>query len=150
MIDYLGMIDPTERSAKATHEIKADITRDMKALAKTRDCLVILIVQLTDDLRVKYSRAVEDHVDWFWGWRLNEESRELKVAKIKQSKARHAPEFDFLLRFDLATSTWKDFKGKTDPFASEGSGSGESVRSGGARANRKVDDGYDVDSMRDL
>lgn len=155
IVDYLGLVDPDYKSAKATHEVKAEITRNLKAIAKRRDCLIVLIVQLTDDLRVKYSRAVEDHVDWFWGWRLDEKSREIGVVKVHQNKARHSGEFSFLLKFDLTTSRWVDYVGP-DPFASEEDETkGTNVRKGSRfktryKSRAVTDDGYAHDSMSDL
>jgi len=116
MVDYLGLVSPDKGQAgKPIHEMKADITRQFKQIAKARNCLVVLLVQLNEEMRVKYSKAVEDHVDWFWSWILNDEARALNCAKIHQPKARHAEEYPFLLNFDLSTSVWKDWVGD-DPF----------------------------------
>lgn len=106
-VDYLTLI-----AASAGQENMQQLDRmshdawALKTLAKSADCLVVTMAHMTEDFQVKYSRAVENHADVVWGWRLTRSDKREGIAKIRQLKARGFAEFDFALRMNLSTHRW--------------------------------------------
>lgn len=149
LIDYINRVKENKGSNQKVHEVIGNIANEFKSIARERNCIVVILVQLTDKGQVKYSRAVEEHADFFWAWELDAQSRALNVANIRQPKARHAEEYSFLLRYDLSTNVWTDYKGK-NPFLSS-QNSGNKNKSINKRSKySKIDDGYNDNDTEDM
>ncbi|NDD64567.1 MAG: hypothetical protein EBZ36_11430, partial [Acidobacteria bacterium] len=78
----------------------------LKVLARTASCVVITLTHMTDDWEVKFSRAVENHADTIWGWRMSRQEKRDGIAIVRQTKARGTREFDFALYHDLSRHRW--------------------------------------------
>lgn len=80
------------------------VARKAKMYAKKNKCAVVLLTQLSDDDRVRYSRTILEHADlWFW-WRITDKERQSGRFTVNIGKARNQRVFPFELGVDFATN----------------------------------------------
>lgn len=102
IVDYLTLLkgtDGDEMSEKQWQKI-GQIGRKCKIWAKANDAIVILVAQVDEEGRLRYSRALKEHANILWTWPVNKETRENKVMKISTEKARNLVMVDFDLGYD--------------------------------------------------
>jgi len=103
-IDYINLLEPLEKN-KPQHEQIGDNAKAMKLIAKSINCLIVTSAQMTADMEVKYSRAVEDHCDFLWVW----PKSKTNILELDQTKARHAPEYPFKLKIERDLMQVEDY-----------------------------------------
>lgn len=101
IIDYVGLLAGMDGDDQAKRLGAA--ARYAKIYAEATNSLVILVAQLDDAGRVRYSRAIAEHCNDLWTWIANAESREEGVINVVQSKARNHRMFNFSLKIDPNT-----------------------------------------------
>jgi len=102
IIDYLTLLkgtDGDDASEKQWQKI-GQIGRRCKIWAKANNAIVILVAQVDEEGRLRYSRALKEHANILWTWPVNKETRENKVMKIQSEKARNMVMVDFELGYD--------------------------------------------------
>ncbi len=102
IIDYLTLLkgtDGDDASEKQWQKI-GQIGRRCKIWAKANDAIVVLVAQVDDEGKLRYSRALKEHANILWTWPVNKETRENKVMKISTEKARNLVMVDFDLGYD--------------------------------------------------
>lgn len=97
IIDYLGLLEGMDGDDQAKRMGSA--ARQAKIHADSRDCINVILVQLDDEGKVRYSRAVQEHANNSWTFVANDETREQGILNIDQPKARNQKAFRFSLRF---------------------------------------------------
>lgn len=70
-----------------------------KTWAKKTHGICIMLAQLGDDDKIRYSKAVAEHSNNSWTFGATKESRENKIMEISQIKARNQYLFDFTLGY---------------------------------------------------
>jgi KaiC/GvpD/RAD55 family RecA-like ATPase len=83
----------------------AEATRAAKVYAKSTKSVVIVLAQLKDDGKVKYSGAIRENSNNLWAFIRDEKSKETGILTIIQQKARNQVDFPFELmeRYDIMT-----------------------------------------------
>jgi len=105
IIDYLSLVTPTNRTGIERVDL-GEIAKEFKLYAKQLDVTVFLLAQLNEDDDVKYAKAVKEHSDRVWWWRIDPEDLEVyHRIKVNQSKARRSPLYPFWLTEDFATAS---------------------------------------------
>ena len=99
LIDYINLLRLP--SGKDKWEALGEVAREAKVFADSHNCIVILLAQLNDDERVKYSKAVEEHSDNVLVWSYPPLNRPGYI-QVKQIKARNQVPYNFYLVEDFA------------------------------------------------
>lgn len=99
LIDYINLLKLPRGQDK--WEALGEVAREAKVFADAHDCLVILLAQLNEEERVKYSRAVEEHSDNVIVWSYPPQNRPGFI-HVKQIKARNQILYNFYLVEDFA------------------------------------------------
>lgn len=105
IFDYINFLK-TKNKSKATEQQwqqLGEISREGKILARRHDCVVVMLMQIDEEHKIRYARAIQDHADWAWGWVYDEEAKTNGFVNVKQLKARSGLAYDFPLvaRFDV-------------------------------------------------
>ena len=105
-IDYISLLRGVSGD-DSWRELGA-VARTCKLWAKQKDCVIGLLAQLSEDFKIRYSRAIGEHASNIWSWVQTEESKESGFVTIKQLKARHQSTFDFTLNQELEFARLSD------------------------------------------
>jgi replicative DNA helicase len=108
-IDYVGLLDGVNDDDQVKALARA--TAAAKRWAQKTNSVCVMLAQLSDDGKVKYSRAMKENANYCWEWSSNDnadESDSSRIMTIHQTKARGAKQFDFLLKFDYPYMTIED------------------------------------------
>ena len=65
------------------------------------NCIVVLLAQVSEEGKIRYSRAVTEHSDYSWVFVSTKESRENEIINIEQTKGRNVELYPFSLRAQL-------------------------------------------------
>ena len=98
VIDYVSLLKGVDGD-DAWQQL-SNVSRKAKLWAKIHNKRVILLAQLSDEGKVKFSRAMVDHANTCWIWSRPADSDENKVM-IRQIKARNHSPAPFYLNFEL-------------------------------------------------
>lgn len=108
VIDYVGLMDGVngDDQWRALSNAVAYAKRWAGRPGKKR--LVIFAAQITDDDKLKQSKAMADHCTNVWRWRVGDQEREDGIVVIHQDKCRGGAVFDIPLKFDFEHMTFRD------------------------------------------
>jgi replicative DNA helicase len=100
IIDYIGLL----KGVDGDDQVRAlgQVARYGKINAENTGRANIMLCQLTDEGKIKYSRAITEHSSLSWTWMATAESKETGVTKIEQPKSRNSLSFPFYVRIDYA------------------------------------------------
>lgn len=100
IIDYIGLL----KGVDGDDQVRAlgQVARYGKINAENTGRANIMLCQLTDEGKIKYSRAITEHSSLSWTWMATPESKESGVTKIDQPKSRNSMAFPFYVKFDYA------------------------------------------------
>lgn len=87
IIDYITLLKPS--SGKEQWQELSELAREAKRYSTNMGCLVIMLAQLDDDNRIRYSRAIKEHADIVWTWALTDADREAGRFTIHHTKGRN-------------------------------------------------------------
>jgi replicative DNA helicase len=110
IIDYLNLMDPPKSGVQQWEELGA-ITRLLKLMATQLGCTVVALTQMSDDMQIKYARAIAEHANFVWMWRYGDTERTSHIIKVVQHKARNAPRYDFYLYENYETMSVRHHSG---------------------------------------
>ena len=101
IIDYISLL----KGVDGDDQVRAlgQVARYAKIHAEINHCVNILLCQLNDEGKIKYSRAISEHSANCWIWNATKETKETGVTKVEQPKSRNSLSFPFLIRIDYAT-----------------------------------------------
>lgn len=100
------------------------VARFSKIHAETHNCVNILLAQLSDEGKIKYSRAITEHSTNSWIFKADADTKELGILKVDQPKSRNQVSFPFTLKISYSTSTIQSIR---DGNQRPGNDSSESV-----------------------
>jgi len=106
VIDYINLLKQDPKLTRA--ESLGEITRKAKQFSRRNRCLVIILAQLSDDDKVKYSRAIHENADVLWVWRYGKEEKQTKLLNIVVKKARNQKTLEFFIRESFETMSLYD------------------------------------------
>lgn len=101
-IDYITLL--ADSDSQDQWKALGYVARKAKMYAKKNACAVVLLTQLSEDDKIRYSRTILEHADLWWHWRITDRERESGVFTINQGKARNQRVFSFELGVDFATN----------------------------------------------
>jgi replicative DNA helicase len=99
-VDYISLlkgVDDEEQWKKL-----GQIARYAKVYADNHNKVVVLMCQLSDEGRVKYSQGIKEHASLAWTWTATKDSRDKGYANIELLKARNQVMSGFTLKIDYA------------------------------------------------
>lgn len=102
IIDYLTLLKGVDSDSGGEKQWQklSQVGRYCKIWAKANKTVLILLAQVSDEGALRYSQALKEHANNLWIWPANKETRENKVMRISQVKARNQSLFDFELGYD--------------------------------------------------
>jgi replicative DNA helicase len=95
IIDYLSLLKGMDEEDQWRKLSAA--ARYAKVYTKTDKSIVILLAQLSEEGRIRYSRGVQEHATLMWAWNKADAAG---IITIKQPKARNQKQFDFYMHLD--------------------------------------------------
>lgn len=108
LIDYISLMKQVSHENQAAS--LAEITRQAKQWSRQMKCLIVILVQMTDDEQIKYSRGIAENADNIWLWRFGDRERETHIIDIMQKKARNQRLFNFPLLESYETMSLGDYE----------------------------------------
>jgi replicative DNA helicase len=96
IIDYISLLKGTDGD-DMWRKLSA-VARYCKIHAEAEDCVVILLVQVDEDGKVRYSRGVAEHANNALLWWNKAEIKESGIMRVEQIKSRNSLAFPFTLR----------------------------------------------------
>lgn len=106
IIDYVSLLDGADGDDQ-WRKLGA-IVRFFKIYAEVNNKLVVILAQVTEEGRLKYSQAMKDHAAVMFSFRATKESREQGILKINVDKSREQDGRPFNLKIDYALSRVTD------------------------------------------
>ena len=151
VIDYIGLLKGLSGDDQV-RQLGAAV-REAKIFAKNTGKLVIILAQLNEDNKVKYSRAMVEHVSNCWIWEYNQASRESGIVTMVPIKSRNQDPTPFDLAVDFSImragdATEADFQTKEDPSGKKVSEKVSKSKDRLAKLSKDIDD-YDLDDDED-
>jgi replicative DNA helicase len=100
ILDYIGLL----KGVDGDDQVRAlgQVARYGKINAENTGRANIMLCQLTDEGKIKYSRAITEHSSLSWTWMATPESKETGVTKIEQPKSRNSLSFPFYVKIDYS------------------------------------------------
>lgn len=106
LVDYVGLLKGVDGDDQWKQLGKA--TRFAKVFAKTHNVIVIVLAQLSEEGKVRYAKAMQEHANNAWYWVYTEVSRETGILDIVQAKARNQDPTPFQLWHDFSVMRVSD------------------------------------------
>jgi len=101
IIDYISLLKGV--GGDDQWQKLSDVARYCKIWASNNNKIVVLLAQLSEDGKIRYSRAIAEHSDYAWVFVSNKETRENEILNIEQLKGRNVELFPFSLRATMNT-----------------------------------------------
>lgn len=99
-VDYLSLFGMSRHRDMWTAQM--EYSRQLKQIAGRRNCVVVVLTQLSKEERIKYGTAAEENADfWFW-WRYGDEEAETGETQLQIGKARNSRRGIIPIRFRLS------------------------------------------------
>lgn len=114
IVDYISLL--SDSTGDDSWRRLGEIARFMKIFSKSRDMVGVLLCQLSDEYKVKYSRTIVEHANNVLSWVYNKDIAQENnhVITIKQQKARNQQIFDFNIREDFSRMRLTDYIDNTN------------------------------------
>lgn len=109
VIDYISLLKGVDD--ENSWQQLGKVARMCKIYAKNNNMIIVLLVQINDEGKIRYSKAVVEHANLAWFFVATDETKEAGILNIKQVKARNQPMYDFQLAFDASTMSITDVDG---------------------------------------
>lgn len=106
LVDYIGLLEGADGDDQWKQLSK--IARVAKVYAEATGNIVILLAQLNDEGKLKYSKGPAEHADIAWFWKGSDEQEDVSTLEIRQHKARNLLKFPFRLKSDNITMRVSD------------------------------------------
>jgi replicative DNA helicase len=106
VIDYISLLkdSDTDENWRALGKV----ARFAKRFASANNIIVVLLCQVGEEGRVRYSGAITEHASNAWLWTCDEKARESGIITVEQPKARNQNPFSFHIRVDFSTMSIYD------------------------------------------
>lgn len=109
IVDYIGLLKGFDDDNQWRKMGAA--ARYAKIWAETNNKTVICLAQLSDDMIIRYSRAMKEHADFMWTWnagKLNDLEDSKTIIKVEPQKGRNQAQKNFYLRVDYKKMSMED------------------------------------------
>jgi len=108
VIDYASLL---KQERDEQWKSLAESTRYGKLFAKDTNSVVVILAQVNDEERIRYSRAIKENCDNMWSWNYNPMG-ENNIITVNQQKARNQKVFPFTLVADFDKMIIRDYTAK--------------------------------------
>jgi len=119
IVDYISLLH-----SELTEMWKSlgETARFMKLFAKPYNMVSVLLCQVNDEEKVRYSRAIKEHADNMWSWVYSAEIAEETghIIEVDQQKARNQQRFAFKVKEQFNYMTLTDCEEAVDPLLDTG------------------------------
>lgn len=100
IVDYISLLKGVDGDDQ--WQKLGAVARYCKVYAETHNIIVVLLCQVSEDGKIRYSQAIKEHSNYSWVFVSTKETREAEVINISQLKARNGELYDFTLKAELA------------------------------------------------
>jgi len=100
IIDYTTLLKGADGDEQ--WKVLGAIARYAKINAEVDDCVNVLLCQLSEEMKIRYSRAINEHSSNSWIWKATEESKENGITRIEQGKSRNSRAFPFNVKINYS------------------------------------------------
>ena len=98
IVDYINLLNRADIDERNDAAALGEIARTAKVQATKSNAAWVILAQLSDDGKVKYSRAIKEHSDYMLTWSYGDTEKETHIVEIAQQKSRNSEAFTFKLR----------------------------------------------------
>lgn len=102
IVDYISLLKGTDGDDQWRQLSK--VARVAKINAELNNRVNILLAQVDQDGKIRYSQGIKEHASVAWSFAPNREEKELGLLKIEQIKSRNQVAYPFTIRMDYAHS----------------------------------------------
>lgn len=109
IIDYIGLLKGFDDDNQWRKMGAA--ARYAKIWGETNSTTVLCLAQLSEDMIIRYSRAMKEHADFMWTWsvsKLNEIEDFKTIIKVEPQKGRNQAQKNFYLKVDYKKMSMVD------------------------------------------
>ncbi|QBX06729.1 replicative DNA helicase [Burkholderia phage BcepSaruman] len=100
IIDYISLLKGADGDDQWRQ--LGSIARYAKINAESTNRVNILLCQLSEDGKIRYSRAINEHSNNAWTWAPTKEQKETGLVTIEQPKSRNSEPFPFPVRINYS------------------------------------------------
>lgn len=100
-IDYISLLNPENAKLPQFQQLQ-EISRLAKLGASKLGAPIVLLSQLSDDDKIRYSRAINENANLTIIWRLDEEAQKSGKITFNIYKARNQQKFPFAVPYDFS------------------------------------------------
>lgn len=102
-VDYIGLLKQQSQIKNfRADQALGEAARYCKIMAKKLNCVVVLLAQVNDEMKIFDSRAITHHANYWFRWCCSEEDKARGFVTIEQGKARSGETYDFTLTTEFA------------------------------------------------
>ena len=108
IIDYIGLLKGVDGDNQ--WQKMGSAARFAKRWAETTGTTVLVLAQLSEDMLIRYSRAMKEHADLMWSWnsgKLNETDGKT-IIRVEPQKGRNQAQSNFYLKVDYTKMSMVD------------------------------------------
>lgn len=102
IVDYISLLKGTDGDDQWRQLSK--VARVAKINAELNNRVNILLAQVDQDGKIRYSQGIKEHASVAWSFAPNREEKELGLLKVEQIKSRNQVAYPFTVRMDYAHS----------------------------------------------
>lgn len=113
IIDYISLLKGVDGDDQ--WRALGGVARYAKINAETEKCVNILVCQLNDEGKIRYSRAITEHSSNSWTWVATKEAKETGIMRIEQPKSRNSMSYPFSIKIDYEHMRVEDIDQDYDP-----------------------------------
>ncbi len=109
IIDYIGLLKGFDDDNQWRKMGAA--ARYAKIWGETNNVSVLCLAQLSEDMVIRYSRAMKEHADFMWTWnagKLNDLEGSTTIIKVEPQKGRNQAQKNFYLKVDYKKMSMVD------------------------------------------
>lgn len=143
IIDYIGLLSGV--GGDDQWQRLSQVTAYAKRWAELNGCIVVILVQVSDDGHIRYSQAMKEHASYAWIWKKDKVALENNIIEIEQVKARQARPFNFYLHVNFNRMLMRDLTEKELDEYREFSGANDNKEQNWKKKRKTNDDNDDDD-----
>lgn len=106
-IDYISLLKGV--GGDDSWQKLGEVARYCKIYAENHNKVVVLLAQLSEEGKIRYSQAIKEHASLAWTFVSNADTRKNGVLRIELLKSRNQVNSAFLLNIDYAKTAVRDF-----------------------------------------
>lgn len=110
-VDYISLLKDVGADENSVKQL-GNVARYSKVYATQTKSIITMCAQLSDEGKVKYSRAISENAGLSWLWTYTDENRESGLIDVRTGKSRNLVPINFTLGHDYSTMRIFDVQGE--------------------------------------